>query len=34
MKTCPSTIVDYMHEYLDGDISREHEQELKQHLQT
>ncbi|MGN7479504.1 zf-HC2 domain-containing protein [Solibacillus silvestris] len=34
MKTCASEFVDYMHEYLDGDISREHEQSLKQHLQT
>ncbi|MBD8038414.1 anti-sigma factor [Solibacillus sp. A46] len=34
MKTCASQFVDYMHEYLDGDISREHEQSLKQHLQT
>jgi anti-sigma factor RsiW len=34
MKTCASHFVDYMHEYLDGDISREHEQALKQHLQS
>ncbi len=34
MKTCPEYIVDYMHEYLDGDISREHEQKLKKHLQV
>lgn len=33
MSTCPEYIVDYMHEYLDGDISREHEQQLKKHLQ-
>lgn len=33
MRTCPQYIVDYMHEYLDGDISREHEQQLKKHLQ-
>lgn len=33
MSTCPQYIVDYMHEYLDGDISREHEQQLKKHLQ-
>lgn len=33
MSTCPQYIVDYMHEYLDGDISREHEQLLKKHLQ-
>ena len=34
MNTCASKFVDYMHEYLDGDISREHEQELKRHLQS
>ncbi|ATP42161.1 anti-sigma factor [Solibacillus sp. R5-41] len=34
MKMCPSQIVNFMHEYLDGDISREHEQELKYHLQA
>ncbi|MEK4626756.1 MAG: zf-HC2 domain-containing protein [Solibacillus sp.] len=34
MKTCASEFVNYMHEYLDGDISREHEQQLKLHLQT
>ncbi|MEK9200017.1 zf-HC2 domain-containing protein [Ureibacillus sp. 179-F W5.1 NHS] len=34
MSTCPQYIVDYMHEYLDGDISREHEQQLKKHLQV
>ncbi|MBB5150438.1 MULTISPECIES: anti-sigma factor family protein [Ureibacillus] len=34
MSTCPQHIIDYMHEYLDGDISREHEQVLKQHLKT
>lgn len=33
MSTCPQYIVDYMHEYLDGEISREHEQQLKKHLQ-
>jgi len=33
MSTCPQHIVDYMHEYLDGDITREHEQQLKKHLQ-
>lgn len=32
MNMCPDHIVHYMHEYLDGDISREHEQELKAHL--
>ena len=34
MGTCPDYIVEYMHNYLDGDISREHEQELKKHLQN
>ena len=34
MSTCPDHIVQYMHEYLDGDISREHEQELKTHLRN
>nr|WP_106781763.1 zf-HC2 domain-containing protein [Lysinibacillus timonensis] len=34
MSTCPQKFVDYMHEYLDGDITREHEQELKQHLRS
>ncbi|MED3662766.1 anti-sigma factor [Ureibacillus sp. FSL K6-8385] len=34
MSTCPKYIIEYMHEYLDGDISREHEQVLKQHLKT
>jgi len=29
---CPDHIVHYMHEYLDGEISREHELELKKHL--
>ena len=33
MTTCSQQYVEYMHEYLDGDISREHEHELKQHLQ-
>ncbi|GGG26640.1 anti-sigma-W factor RsiW [Lysinibacillus alkalisoli] len=33
MGNCPEHIVEYMHDYLDGDISREHEQELKKHLQ-
>lgn len=32
MNMCPDHIVHYMHEYLDGDISREHELELKEHL--
>ena len=34
MSTCPKYYIDYMHDYLDGDISREHEQELKKHLQS
>lgn len=34
MSTCPQNYVEYMHAYLDGDISREHEQELKKHLQS
>ena len=34
MSACPQHIVEYMHEYLDGDISREHEQVLKKHLKT
>lgn len=34
MGTCPDYIVEYMHNYLDGDISREHEQELKKYLQN
>ena len=33
MTKCSQQYVEYMHEYLDGDISREHEQTLKQHLQ-
>lgn len=34
MNRCPDHFVHYMHEYLDGEISREHELELKSHLQT
>ncbi len=34
MSTCLNDYVEYMHEYLDGDISREHEQDLKKHLQS
>lgn len=34
MNACPERIVHYMHEYLDGEISREHELELKSHLQS
>lgn len=34
MKACPQHYIDYMHDYLDGDITREHEQELKKHMQN
>lgn len=34
MNTCPDHIVQYMHEYLDGDISSEHEQELETYLRN
>lgn len=34
MNTCPEHIVHYMHAYLDGDISRDEERELKQHLKS
>lgn len=34
MNVCPERIVHFMHEYLDGEISREHELELKTHLQS
>ncbi|MER2108314.1 MAG: zf-HC2 domain-containing protein [Solibacillus sp.] len=34
MTKCSAQFVEYMHEYLDGDISREHEQNLKKHLQA
>ncbi|MEC1180330.1 anti-sigma factor [Metasolibacillus meyeri] len=34
MRTCPEHYIDYMHDYLDGDITREHEQELKKHMQS
>ncbi|TQR21773.1 zf-HC2 domain-containing protein [Psychrobacillus vulpis] len=34
MNACPERIVHYMHEYLDGEITREHELELKTHLQS
>lgn len=34
MNMCPDYIVHYMHEYLDGEISREHELELKAHLSS
>lgn len=33
MNTCPDRIVDYMHAYLDGDISLDEERELKSHLE-
>ncbi len=33
MSKCPEHIVQYMHEYLDGDLDKEKEQELKGHLQ-
>jgi len=32
MNKCPDHIIHYMHEHLDGDISPEHELELKTHL--
>ncbi len=34
MSRCPEHIVQFMHEYLDGDISHEHEQELKAHMRN
>ncbi|MFJ7935132.1 anti-sigma factor family protein [Sporosarcina sp. NPDC096371] len=34
MNTCPEQIVQYMHAYLDGDISLAEERELKQHLDS
>lgn len=34
MNMCPDHLVHYMHEYLDGDISQEHELELKAHLSS
>lgn len=34
MNMCAERYVDYMHVYLDGDISRDHELELKKHLQA
>lgn len=33
MKECPEEIVLYMHEYLDGELTHEKEQVLKEHLQ-
>jgi anti-sigma factor RsiW len=32
--SCPSEIIEYMHEYLDEEISAEHEKILREHLQT
>jgi len=32
--SCPDKFVQYMHEYLDEEISTEHEKELKNHLQN
>ena len=34
MNTCPEQIVHYMHAYLDGDISRDEERQLKEHLDS
>ncbi|MER2088164.1 MAG: anti-sigma factor [Sporosarcina sp.] len=34
MNTCPEQIVHFMHAYLDGDISRDEERELKAHLES
>jgi anti-sigma factor RsiW len=34
MNTCPEQIVHYMHAYLDGDISRDEERQLKEHLEA
>lgn len=34
MKQCPEHVVEYMHEYLDGDISQQHEKELRTHLKS
>lgn len=34
MNMCAERYVEYMHDYLDGDISHGHELELKKHLQT
>jgi anti-sigma factor RsiW len=33
VKTCPEEMIDYMHDYLDGDIISDNEQKLKSHLQ-
>lgn len=32
MNTCPDYVIEYMHAYLDGDISREEERRLREHL--
>ena len=32
MKQCPEHVVEYMHEYLDGDIPKQHEAALRDHL--
>ncbi|MBM4765407.1 anti-sigma factor [Bacillus sp. B15-48] len=32
--SCPEKYVAYMHDFLDGDITTEHEQELRDHLQN
>lgn len=34
MNTCPEQIVHYMHAYLDGDINRDEERQLNEHLDT
>ncbi len=34
MTACNERYVEYMHDYLDGDISHDHEKELKQHLKS
>ena len=33
MKPCPEEIIEFMHDYLDGDLNRENEETLKHHLQ-
>lgn len=32
--SCPAKIIEYMHEYLDEEISAEHEKILREHIQT
>ncbi|WP_064091703.1 anti-sigma factor family protein [Rossellomorea aquimaris] len=34
MKPCPEEIIEYMHDYLDGDLSSDNEKVLKQHVQS